>query len=350
MNDGVAAPRRSTASAPASAARPCVAGGMPRGVHARCPACMASSRGAVTLSITLRPEPWFSSHGSRCRAQDERLSERRLDLSDGLVEMRGEGVAESAEWRVGRFRIRNLVETDAASAIQEIISEARPEAIAGIAWLTPHFADRLGNLMGVVQSFLVSDEVHRIVIDTCVGNGKHREALDTFDNLQTDFLGRLGQLGWEPGTVTHVVCTHLHFDHVGWNTQRVEDEWRPTFSNARYVFCSPEFDYWRRFPENEIEAQRSGIRDSVLPIVEAGLATYLDPHGTIVPGVGSYPRLVTLRGHCSVSIESNDERGVITGDVIHHPCQIARPTWSTRSDYDPDLARESRQRLLVVGG
>jgi glyoxylase-like metal-dependent hydrolase (beta-lactamase superfamily II) len=243
------------------------------------------------------------------------------------------------------------VESDAGSAVQEIISQARPEAIAGIAWLAPHFADTLGNLKGVVQSFLVSDEVHRIVIDTCVGNDKSREGLEAFDDLQTDFLGRLSQLGWEPETVTHVVCTHLHFDHVGWNTQRVEDEWRPTFANARYVFCSPEFDYWRSYPEKEIEAQRSGIRDSVLPIVEAGLATYLEPDGTIVPGVTFLATPGHTPGHCSVSIESNDERGVITGDVMHHPCQIARPTWSTLSDYDPDLARENRQRLLasVVG-
>ena len=301
--------------------------------------CMAQRRGAVMLSIWVRPELPVLDSRFALPHQGERLSERRWPPSDGLVEMRGDGVAESAEWRVGRFRIRNLVETDAGSAIQEIISEARPDVIAGIAWLAPHFADTSGNLKGVVQSFLVSDEVHRIVIDTCVGNDKRRESLEAFDNLQTDFLDRLIRLGWEPETVTHVVCTHLHFDHVGWNTQRVEDEWKPTFSNARYVFCSPEFDYWRTFPEKEIEAQCGGFRDSVLPIVEAGLATYLEPHGAIVPGVTFLPTPGHTPGHCSVSIESNDERGVITGDVIHHPCQIARPTWSTRSDYDPDLAR-----------
>ena len=107
----------------------------------------------------------------------------------------------------------------------------------------------------------------------------------------------------------------------------------------------------RTLPEQEIEAQRSGIRDSVLPIVEAGLATYLEPDGAIVAGVSFFPTPGHTPGHCSVSIESNDERGVVTGDVIHHPCQIARPAWSTVSDYDPDLARQSRERLLasVVG-
>ena len=258
-----------------------------------------------------------------------------------------EGVAESAEWRIGRFRIRNLIETDASTAVQQIIRQASPEVIAGIAWLAPHFADTTGHLKGVVQSFLVADEVHRIVIDTCVGNGKHREALDDFDNLQTDYLRRLSQLGWEPKTVTHVVFTHLHFDHVGWSTQRVENEWRPTFPNARYVFCSQEFEYWSMLPEQEIEAQRSGIRDSVLPIVEAGLATYLEPDSTIVAGVSFFPTPGHTPGHCSVLIESNGERGIVTGDVIHHPCQIARPAWSTVSDYDPDLARQSRQRLLA---
>jgi glyoxylase-like metal-dependent hydrolase (beta-lactamase superfamily II) len=265
--------------------------------------------------------------------------------------MRGEAVAASTEWRVGRFRIRNLVETDASPAIGEIISQATPEAVADIGWLTPHYADTQGKLKGVVQSFLLADEDHRMVIDTCVGNEKYREPLDAFDNLQTDFLDRLSRLGWEPETVTHVVCTHLHFDHVGWNTRRVGDQWRPTFPNARYVFCSPEVDYWRAFPEQEIEAQHRGIRDSVLPILAAGLATYLEPDGGIVSGVTFLPTPGHTPGHCSVSIASNDERAIITGDVMHHPCQMARPTWSTRSDYDPDLARESRQRLLasVVG-
>jgi glyoxylase-like metal-dependent hydrolase (beta-lactamase superfamily II) len=189
------------------------------------------------------------------------------------------------------------------------------------------------------------------VVDTCVGNGKKREPFGAFDNLQTDFQRRFRELGWEPETVTHVVCTHLHFDHVGWNTHRVDDAWRPTFSNARYVFCSAEFEYWRALPHKEIEAQCSGIRDSVLPVVAAGLATYLEPNGTVVPGVTLLPTPGHTPGHCSVAIESNGDRGVITGDVMHHPCQIARPAWSTLSDYDPDLSRESRRRLLasVVG-
>jgi glyoxylase-like metal-dependent hydrolase (beta-lactamase superfamily II) len=206
-------------------------------------------------------------------------------------------------------------------------------------------------LKAVVQSFMVSDDTHRLVIDTCVGNAKHREALDAFDDLQTDFLPRFSQMGWEVETVTHVVCTHLHFDHVGWNTQLVDGEWRPTFPNARYVVCSPEFAYWSKLPKGEIEAQRSGIRDSVLPIVRADLATFLGPESSIVPGITFLPTPGHTPGHCSVSITSNGEQAVMTGDVMHHPCQIARSTWSTLSDHDPDLSRRSRQRLLasVVG-
>jgi len=264
--------------------------------------------------------------------------------------MLGEGAATtaSAEWAVGRFRIRNLIETDASAAVRDIISQATREAIAGIGWLAPHFADASGNLRGVVQSFLISDDVHRIVVDTCVGNGKRREPFEDFNDLHTDFLSRFASLGWDPATVTHVVCTHLHFDHVGWNTQLVDEEWRPTFPNARYVFCPREFDYWRALPESEIEAQRHGIRDSVLPIVQAGQARYSEPGSPIVPGVSYIFTPGHTPGHCSVSIESDGERAVITGDVMHHPCQIARPAWSTLSDYDPDLSRSSRQRLLTA--
>jgi glyoxylase-like metal-dependent hydrolase (beta-lactamase superfamily II) len=258
-----------------------------------------------------------------------------------------DGASESGEWAVGRFRIRNLIETDASAALREIISQATPEAIVGIPWLIPHFADSEGMLKGVVQSFLVSDDVHRLVIDTCVGNGKRRQAMDAFDDLQTDFLHRFSQVGWEPESVTHVVCTHLHFDHVGWNTQLVDGEWRPTFPKARYVFCRPEFDYWSTLPQDEVEAQRSGIRDSVLPVVEAGLAWYVQADDAIIPGIAFQPTPGHTPGHCSVSIASDGERGVITGDVVHHPCQIARPGWSTLSDDDPDQARESRRRLLA---
>jgi hypothetical protein len=109
------------------------------------------------------------------------------------------------EWVAGRFRIRNLVETDASSAVQEIFSQATPDTITGIRWLAPHFAHARGNLNGVVQSFLVSDDVHRIVIDTCVGNVKQRAPFKDFNGLQTDFLGRFVSLGWEPRMVTHVV-------------------------------------------------------------------------------------------------------------------------------------------------
>jgi glyoxylase-like metal-dependent hydrolase (beta-lactamase superfamily II) len=248
-------------------------------------------------------------------------------------------------WRVGALRISHIVEMDASAALQEIITEADPEALARAAWLSPNYVDGAGRLTGVIQSFLVEGPDEVTVIDTCVGNGKGRSG-PPWDHVNSDFLQRFTQDLISPNDVSRVVCTHLHFDHVGWNTTLRDGVWRPTFPNARYVLSDKEFRYWADHSGEESEDHCAGVVDSVQPIADAGLLDRVADDEIISDTMRLIPSPGHTPHHVSVLLESQGERALITGDAVHHPCQIAYPDWSTISDFDPEQARRSRLELL----
>ena len=253
---------------------------------------------------------------------------------------------ELIQHRFGKFEISQVIEIDAGDVIQETIPDATPEAIVGISWLRPHYADADGKLKGVVQSFLVRAEKLALLVDTCVGNDKHRVDLAAWGNLQTEFLTKLRQAGCDPSDITDVLCTHLHFDHVGWNTVLKNGVWQPTFPNARYMFSAEEWRYWNSDPQNEIADDKQGISDSVRPIFEAGLAHLLEDDAQVCEGVRLIPTPGHTPHHVSVLIESEGTQCLITGDAIHHPCQIHHPEWGTASDFDRNRARQTRESML----
>lgn len=252
----------------------------------------------------------------------------------------------SQSWRVGQVRITSLVETDAGKVIQSIIPQADQENITGIPWLIGDYADPSGNLKAVVQSFIVEVNDLVVMVDTCVGNGKKREEIADWNYLKTDFLDRLESLGWSRDAIDIVICTHLHFDHVGWNTIQVQGEWQPTFSRAQYFFCEDEYNYWRTHPDVEIEDDHAGIADSVEPIVAAGRALLVPSDSMVTDGISFIPSPGHTPGHASVLIESEGQTALITGDAMHHPVQIACPAWGTESDTDSELASRSRRAIL----
>ena len=176
--------------------------------------------------------------------------------------------------------------------------------------------------------------------------GRGASAVPGWDDLHTDFISRLQATGAAPGEVDYVVNTHLHFDHVGWHTELVDGAWQPTFPAARYVMSAGEFGYWQSKPENEIADQHAGFTDSVLPIYEAGLVDLVADDHVVIDGVRFMPTPGHTPHHVSVLIESGGQSAVITGDVAHHPCQLAHPDWASTSDFDPDLARTSRMKLV----
>ena len=249
-------------------------------------------------------------------------------------------------WSVGSVEILQLVEMEDNALFNSFIPNATPDQIKKIPWLRPHFADDQGNLKALVQGFLIRSNGKNILIDTCNGNDKNRPTVPTWGNLHTDFLKRLHDCGIDPKNIDVVACTHLHFDHVGWNTMLKNGNWVPTFPNAAYLFSKEEYAYWIKRPEKEMVDDLNGIDDSVIPIVQAGLAKFvpddyrIDKHVRFIPTPGHTPH------HVSIVIESKGQKAIITGDVMHHPCQIAHEDWTTLADTYPGQTVETRKKFL----
>lgn len=255
---------------------------------------------------------------------------------------------EPNSWQVGDVKITQVIEIeDAGKIIQKVIPSATKENIAKIPWLKPHFTDENNVLKALVQAFVIETPVHRILVDPCVGNGKMRMNIPSWGNLQTDFLTRLEKQGFRRDSIDRVLCTHLHFDHVGWNTIKVNGTWVPTFPNTRYLFAKQEFDYWKTFPKKEINDDRKGVRDSVLPVFDAGLVDLISNNHSICEEVSLLPTPGHTPAHVSVLIKSQGKQAVITGDAVHHPCQMAHPEWYTLADTDKEKAMTSRRALFA---
>jgi glyoxylase-like metal-dependent hydrolase (beta-lactamase superfamily II) len=146
-------------------------------------------------------------------------------------------------WQIGDFTVSRIVEMEVAGGTRFILPDATRDAASDISWLNPHFADDDGNLIMSIHALVIDTGDQRIIVDTCIGNDKPRN-VPNWNNLQTSFLQDLEAAGYPRESIDTVLCTHLHVDHVGWNTMLVNGEWVPTFPNARYLLAQKEFDYW----------------------------------------------------------------------------------------------------------
>ena len=204
-----------------------------------------------------------------------------------------------------------------------------------------------GDMVLSFHSYIVRTGRYTILVDACCGNDKDRPARPAFANLQTNFLGALQAHGCRPEDVDFVMCTHLHWDHVGWNTRLVDGQWVPTFPNARYIMARREYDHWNAlFAEGADNMHRYGFEDSIQPIMRAERAVLVDDDHEIDTGMWLEPCHGHSPGHVVVNLQSGDGRGVMTGDVIHHRLQLHYPDLSTIADTDPDLARVNRTALM----
>jgi len=236
------------------------------------------------------------------------------------------------------------VELEAAGGSRFILPQATREAVRDIPWLYPHFADEEGRLKMSVHALAIeAPGGRRIIVDTCIGNDKQR-AIPTWSGLQTAFLSDLAAAGYARESIDTVLCTHLHVDHVGWNTMLVDGKWVPTFPNARYLIGKREFEHWNA--EKDAENQQI-LSDSVRPILDAGLAELVELDHRISPEIRLVPSTGHTPGHVSVMIESEGESAVITGDMSHHPCQLAHPDWSPLFDSDRAASAATRARLFA---
>lgn len=203
--------------------------------------------------------------------------------------------------------------------------------------------DADGNLIMSIHALVVDTGQRRIIIDTCIGNDKQR-SIPAWSNLQTSFLQDLESAGYPRNSIDTVLCTHLHVDHVGWNTMLVENNWVPTFPNARYLLAEKEWQYWDNTDDDP--SQDELLNDSVRPVFEAGLVDLIDWEHKVCEGVRLKPTPGHTPGHVSIHIESEGQKALITGDWIHHPCQMTRTDWCSSADYDQNQARATREALL----
>ncbi len=242
-------------------------------------------------------------------------------------------------WRIGDVKISRIVEIEATGGMTRIIPDATRERVMGIRWLYPNFADEDGRMRGAIHALLVETPDMSILVDTCIGNDKDR-TVPAWNHLQTDFLDDLKTAGKAREEIDRVLCTHLHTDHVGWNTMWTGSEWVPTFPNARYLYGAKEFRFWQESAE---DGQAQVMQDSVLPVWNAGLVDLVEQDEKICPEITLIPSPGHTPGHASVLIESEGQSALITGDFLHHPVQMAHPEWSSSPDVDRPQAIQTRK-------
>lgn len=263
-------------------------------------------------------------------------------------------------WQVGDVTVSRIVEIyNFTDNINMTIADATADEVIALEWLHPNYATPEGEQRLNFQGFVIQTPDHTIVMDTCIGAGRERE-FDVFNNLPEGFLEDLESLGITREDVDIVFCSHLHFDHVGWNTYKDPEtgEYRPTFPNAKYLFGKTEFEAWKHLRNDGIHNPNHMI-ESVDPIMAAGMAQLVDSDHTIVPGITCEPSHGHTPGHIHVRITSQGAEAVIIADLMHHPMQCAMPHRHATFDMDKEAGAKTRQGfvekhkdsgVLVIGG
>ena len=242
---------------------------------------------------------------------------------------------------LGRVRVSAVVERAGPTRPTWLLPDATPEAVERHReWLAPHFLDDKGRFLQSIHTFVVRAPGLIVLVDTCVGNDKDRGGRQPFHMMRTTFLDDLRAAGVDPESVDLVICTHLHVDHVGWNTRLDDGGWVPTFPRARHLFGRREWEHWST--EDDADTRRL-MADSVRPVLDAGLADLVDMDHRVSDELWLEPTPGHTPGHVSVRLRSEGAEAVITGDLMHCPVQVAEPDWGSHFDSDVEQARKTRR-------
>jgi len=250
---------------------------------------------------------------------------------------------------LGKFRIGRAVEYEGPFVQPEdffpdwdpaVLEETRD-------WIGPVMDPPSGQMILSFHAFVLRTGRHTIVVDTCLGNDKERPVRPVGHQRKGDFLAVLAAAGARPEEVDFVMCTHLHWDHVGWNTRLADGRWVPTFPNARYVIARREYEHMDALHARGDKSMHGlAFADSVQPIVRAERALLVADDYELEDGVWLEPCPGHTPGNVVINLRSEGARGVFPGDVLHSPFQLARPRWSSRACEDPALSSASRCRFV----
>lgn len=248
-----------------------------------------------------------------------------------------------SSWKIGDVKITRLQEQEPVWPGTMIVREAVSDAVKREGdWLNPFCQD--GGFKLSIHALMVESDGKRIIVDTCVGNDKNRPGFKEWSNLHLPFLQNLEKAGVTRDSVDMVLCTHLHLDHVGWNTMLENGKWVPTFPKAKYLMVKREWDHWNKY--DDMPDFKLSIDDSVRPIIAANRAELVDDGTRLTGDVVLESTPGHTPGHTSVRISSRGETAVITGDMIHHPIQIAHPDWICEFDNDPTMGCSTRKAFV----
>jgi len=259
----------------------------------------------------------------------------------------------AATWTIGNLTITRIEEQlgFASLAPERYLAGFERETLARhLDWLVPdHYSPEHDRLVTSIHSWLIRTAHHTILLDSCGGNHKDRPGFARFHQLNTPYLDRLRAADVRPEDIDIVLCTHLHNDHVGWNTTLLDGRWVPTFPNAKYLFSKTESELGdpRSNPAAEADLQRrNAFHDSVLPVIESGQAVIVDGDHAIDDNLTIRPAPGHTHGHVALWLAHAEGRAVFCGDAIHHALQVHAPHWNSGFDELPDLARDTRRKLL----
>jgi glyoxylase-like metal-dependent hydrolase (beta-lactamase superfamily II) len=244
------------------------------------------------------------------------------------------------QWKIGDVRITKVVEHELPIPLNGLLVDVADAVIARNQWLAPDFLtpEGLGKLS--IHALVIDTGEQRILVDTCVGN--LREGL-VMPAMPSDLPAALAEAGYAVGDIDTVVCTHLHFDHVGWNTRLIDGQWVPTFPNARYLIGRTEWEHWQVTDG----AYSNNLSDTVQPVVDAGAVDFVETDHQVCPQVRLTPTPGHTPGHVSVVISSGGQSAFITGDMAHHPIQFSEPDIAAPADSDSPLAARTRRGFLA---
>ena len=252
---------------------------------------------------------------------------------------------------LGRLSVSKIHETQADMPMLMALPELDRSDLAGLRrwWRSEELTEepQTSMIRLSVQSYVLRSGGLNILVDSCNGNDKAR-SVPFAHMLQTPYLALLAAEGLRPEDISVVLCTHLHGDHVGWNTRLENGRWIPTFPNARYVFTRRDYEF---FSTQTTEAlHREAYEDSILPIVEAGLADLVEPDHIVQREIEDGVWLEDAHGHSpgcvTVHARSGGDRAIFSGDVFHHPVQLVRPSMPFFADEDRAAATAARLKLL----